>query len=239
MPEIIPAHHLYCDEAYLQHEFRVQGGVWVHSDSIRAIKREFAGIRQRHPWLREVKWTGVTGSFAHAAYWDVLNLFFDERFADDICFNCIVVKADEDPTHGADAATRDLGFRKAYWTLLRYRLLDDASYHIVLDQKACKTVNPDGTLRDTLNRHLYGFRGHLAVLSCKSVSSTSDDMLQLADLLCGAVGWAWNGRPSKSEAKRTFADAIVAQRNGRGLEWESPKGDSKFNIWRYRPRQTS
>ena len=241
MTEPIPAHHVYLDEAYLQNEYRVQGGIWVHGASIRPIKRELAAFRARHPWLKEMKWTNITGSFVSPAYLEVLDIFFGKQFADDILFNCIVVKADIDPTYGFSSAARDLGFHKAYWTLLRHRLIKGASHHVTLDQKACKTMNPEATLRDALNRQISGYGTAPAVLSCKSVSSVSDDLLQLADLFCGAVGWAWNNRPSKSEAKQTFAQHIVTSRSGRRLEWQSSKSDWKFNVWLYQPgkRRTS
>lgn len=229
--------HVYCDEAYTEHQYRVQGGIWVRPDCVRPIKQAFAELKTRHPWLKEMKWTRITGSFVNNVYLEALDLFFD-RFADEMWFNCMVIRADLDPTFGADTATRNRGFRMAYKTLLLHRLEPGNSYRIALDERACKTVDPDGTLLEGLNRALRGFEGAPAVLSCRSTSSASDDLLQLADLLCGAVGWACNGQSaSKSEAKRVFAAHLTTYRHGRPLHLESSRSDWKFNIWRYRPRR--
>lgn len=235
-PRDMPTYHVYCDESHLDpHEFRVQGGIWVPEVGLRTVRQEFARLRRQHPGMRELGWSCISGRKLFTVYRDLTELFFASEAAQYLSFNCIVVQKHEDPSYSLNREGRDQGFYKAYWTLLTHRLKAGCDHHVRLDEKTSPSPRPAEVLRRALNGTA---RAQGQVLSCHQISSAKEDILQLADVLCGAVGWIWNGRSTTSPAKREMGELLASH-----LPWwrssapiESSKYESKFNVWRYRPR---
>ena len=110
------------------------------------------------------------------------------------------------------SSTRIIGFYKAYFTLLRYRLAGDN--HVRLDHRTSPRSHPEGDVGRCLNAIAKRDRLAFRVLLCTAPSSKSEDLLQLADIFCGAVGWAWNGMDSICGAK-----PILHERICKHLKW--------------------
>jgi hypothetical protein len=106
-----------------------------------------------------------------------------------------------------------------------------------VDEKPSPRPEPEAELGRCLNSAGQYEPIPWRVLSCRSMVSQQEDLIQLADVLCGALGWAWNGKQSTCGAKPILADQIAS-----GLGWdvlegkETYRGERKFNVWRYRPR---
>lgn len=76
------------------------------------------------------------------------------------------------------------------------------------------------------------------VLSCVAVRSHAEDLVQLADILCGVVGWSWNAMKSASNAKPQFHQYVCNRlRTPTLANWETPQRAVPFNVWRYRPKK--
>ncbi len=240
-----PVFYVYCDESYLpgppKHVYRVQGGLWVPEPAMRAVRERFKAHRDRHPKIGEYKWEYVNGDVPMTAYVEIVDLFFEFAVRHGVCFRCIVIPNAEDPSQRLDRVEKDLGFFKAYYTFLhwRLRLNPGAHYHVRLDQKTSPRGCPEKELMRCLNA---AARRDLpephTVLSCLPVSSHETDLVQMADVLCGAVGWAWNAMPTKRCAKPLLHQHICER-----LGWSTlanrvtGAGSVPFNVWRYRPQK--
>ncbi len=230
-------YHVFCDESHIgPHTYRVQGGIWADNAGMRVIRRELKALRTKHPTLREVKWSEIHGTTPYRAYGDLVSLFFDGPAAQFLSFKCMVINKVDDASRGLDSDGRDLGFYKTYFTLFRYRCLPGCQYRIHLDEKPGTRVNPEADVALHLNKKFGKWKPPAEVLSCKGVCSKTEDLVQLADLFCGAVGWDWNGRQSISSAKVVLATQIIDRLGWSTLARETTIKEPKFNIWRYRPK---
>ena len=145
-------------------------------------------------------------------------------------FNSIIVSHDDDPTrHGGDS---ELGLGKTWHLLFRHRLWPNSDNYIDLDERPGRKLEHEQILRRVLNRT--GSQPRYTVSLLRSVQSTSDDLIQLADLLVGAVAWEWNGPPHRNGAKAELHGHICKRLQCSSLLDETFR-HAKFDRWRYRP----
>lgn len=233
--------HVFCDESHTasgKHAFRVQGGIWVPDEGMRDVRAALKGLRAKHPTIGELKWSYVTGKQPFTVYVDLMNLFFDSPVAKLLSFNCILVERGDDPARNLDKIGKDLGFYKAYYTLLHWRLAHGSHNYISLDERSSPRAHCEDELMSCLNnasasRHDSPY----TVVTCRGVRSKHEDLIQLADVLCGVVGWAWNGMASTCGAKTGLHAHITKALGWATLRTSTSGRATKFNVWRYRPPQ--
>ncbi|MFN4770627.1 MAG: DUF3800 domain-containing protein [Gemmatimonas sp.] len=230
--------HVFCDESHLSpHTYRIQGGIWVRSEGLREVRQAFTELRARHPKAGELRWGKVDGREPWRVYLDLMDLFFSGPAAKHLSFKCIVVHSEDDRSRNGDKHERDLGFYKAYWTLLSHRLLANCTYHIRLDQRSSPRLkDPEGQLQERLNNTGYNKGSYWDVLTCRGECSKREDLLQLADVLLGAIGWAWNGRRSTCGAKPGLERYIADKLRWKDLARDTAMNSAKANIWKYTPK---
>lgn len=224
--------------------FDVLGSLWVRSDVARALREELTTLRDTviapNP-QSEVKWTKCSGSGENPLF----NAFVDALMARVIdgraTYKCIVIEralVDNKAWNGGD---EELGFYKAWWTLLYSRFQPGPVYDIRLDARQLQKRHRLSDLKEILNR--CGFRDGYGYHCCRTVEardSAKDDLIQAVDLLTGAVGFHWAGGDriqGASQRKCAIAARIAGHLGRPDLRGESPWSDQRFNIWRYRPRR--
>jgi hypothetical protein len=217
--------------------FRVQGGVWIRREAAGLVRARFSWVREKFGHDGELKWEKIGGQRLHTGYARLSDLFLEASSRGDVSFNSIVIQHGLDPTFRRSSAEQELGFYKAYFTLFRHRLAPGSDNYLRLHQTTSARVAPEEDLKDCLNA---AARRDLStpflVRDCKLVDA-KDDFIQLADVLCGAVAWEWNGR-SPSPAKLEFYERLCSGLE-RGALRETPPSESRFNVWRYEPRATT
>ena len=229
--------HVFCDESYTEDTYRVQGGIWANHAGLRVIRSELTALRCKHAKAREFKWSKLRGKEPTRSYHDLVKIFFDSPAAPYLFFKCLVVHCADDPSRCLGKEERDLGFYKAYHLLLKYRLEPGCRYRIRLDKRTGPRVDPETDVADCLNAEICKWRPPAEVLSCIGVDSHAEDLMQMADVLCGAVGWEWNNRPSNAPAKAALAEEIAAKLDWRSLKRQTGGSAVKFNVWRYHPKE--
>jgi hypothetical protein len=236
---LLRTYHVYCDESHLSpFSYRIQGGVWVRADGLRPVRAAFTQLRKKHPKAGEMRWGKVDGKEPWRVYLDLVDLFFNSDIGPYLSFNCLVVNAEDDASSNGDKHERDLGFYKAYWTLLSHRLKPNCTYHVRLDQRSSpRAKDPEVQLQARLNSTGFSKGAYWDVATCRGECSKQEDLLQLADVFLGAIGWAWNGRRSRCGAKPLLEQYITSKLGWRGLDQSTGMGASKFNVWKYSPRK--
>ena len=199
-------YEVYCDESrpesiyseHREHKFMVIGGIWIDQQDRKQVKNKLDYLKKIHEVHSEFKWSSVSPS-KQDFYVDVIDYFFSNP---KIRFRCIVVdsyKIDMGRFHDSDS---ELGFYKFYYQLIVKWIDGNISYRIYLDDKKNKQNTRLPELKSFLNRASFGY-----VDNVLAINSKESVFVQLADLLTGAVGAAYN-KSTHSEAKNKVISRI-------------------------------
>ncbi|MCC7355067.1 MAG: DUF3800 domain-containing protein [Anaerolineae bacterium] len=224
---------VYCDESrqeyfstkrpIAQERYVVLGSLWLESVHRTDIKTKIKALREVHNIHGEFKWTRVSPS-RQLFYTELVNLFFDEP----IRFRCIVLPASQLDAIQFHRADNELMFYKFYYLMLQSWILDFNTYRIFIDMKTNRVRQRLLHLQEFLSRSNY----FADVAIVQALPSEEVDLLQLVDILIGAVGYHFNGGGA-SPAKQAVTRAIE-QRLGHPIQ-PTRKTEEKLNVFRWRP----
>lgn len=224
--------NIYCDESRHTSNpddpFMVIGALSCPRNRKEGLTRQINLLRKQHDVWREFGWKTLSPS-RHDFYWALLDLFCNDP---DLAFRCIVVDRnilDHDQFNRGD---NELGFYKLYYQMLVHWLKPASAYYIYLDWQQNRMQSRFRDLRDILRRRLTG----KAKIEClEPVSSGHTSMIQLTDLLIGAVGYAWNDLQG-SAIKKAFCADLAKTVGLSTLKTTTMRSEEKFNIFRFTGR---
>ncbi len=188
---------------------------------VKEIKLEF-GL----PGDFEIKWTKVSqGQLPF--YQRIVDYFFDD---DDLRFRALLIPNKRALDHGRFAQDHDEWYYKMYFQMLKAIFNESNRYRIYIDIKDTLGVRKIAKLHDVLCHNIYDFDRNI-IERLQQIRSPESALLQLADLLIGAVGYHNRGLEG-SRAKRALIDRIK-QRTGYTLERSTLVNARKFNLFRW------
>ncbi len=224
---------VYCDEsrpeyfalpaAAVHDRYTLIGGLWIEADRRADYKAKIKRLREEHNVHGEFKWNRVSPS-RQLFYAELMDLFFEEPMR----FRCLVLPADELDAvqfHGGD---NELMFYRFYYQLLHHWILDFNTYRVFVDTKTNRVRQRLAKLCAVLDRSNY----FSDVRSVQALPSDEVDLLQLVDVLIGAVGYHFNAGGA-SGAKLAVVKVIEGYLHC--PIQPTRKGEDKFNIFRWRP----
>ena len=227
-------YNVYCDESAHQehdhHRAMVLGAVWCPFDKVREVTHRLREIKLAHskPTDFEAKWTKVSPA-GLPLYRDLLDYFFDD---DDLHFRGLVVPDKSLLRHDDFAQDHDTWYYKMYFDMLKVIFRPDARYRIYLDVKDTRSAPKIAKLHEVLANSVYDFSFEI-VERVQPVRSHEVAILQLADLLIGAVSYA-NREQSGSPAKLALVERMRA-RSGYTLRRTTLYREDKVNIFVWSP----
>ncbi len=195
-------YNVYCDESrHLPHDQQpvmLIGAVWCHSAKAKEAAGRLREIKQKHKLkpMYELKWSKVSRGQA-AFFQDVLDYFFDD---DDLHFRAAILRKTANPQtviHDHDGL-----YYQMYFTMLQTMLRPDGRYRIYVDYKDTKGAAKIRNLHQLLCDSLYDFNKHV-VERVQLVRSHEVQLIQLADFLLGAVGYANLPAPATQRQSET------------------------------------
>ena len=229
MPDII---NIYCDEScHLERDRQCAmtlGAVWCPIEQVRPATERIREIKGRNglPSRSEVKWTKLSpGNLP--LYLELLDYFFD---AQPLNFRCVVANK-EGLRHDDFDQTHDDWYYKMYFTMLQMILVPPSQFRIYLDIKDTRSAAKVHHLHDVLASNLRDFPRNI-VTRMQTVRSHEVELMQLADLLIGAVSAANRG-VSRSPAKRSFIESM-RRRSRCSLMQSTPIREKKVNVFHWR-----
>lgn len=232
------AYSIYCDEScHLEKDRQcamVLGGIWCPTADTADIFREIRAIKSRHGFAAqfEVKWTKVSpSSKGLALYQDLIRFFLaDPRLR----FRGLLVPDKAKLRHDDFAQDHDTWYYKMYYLLLQRIFRSDTSFRIYLDIKDTRSQTKVQNLERILRTKLGDLDGQ-TVITLQQVRSHEVELLQLADLIIGAIGYLNRGLGSGASANAGKLAVIAQLREGTGqsLERSSLMGEEKFNLFRW------
>jgi Protein of unknown function (DUF3800) len=221
--------NVYCDESsHLENDGQsvmVLGAVWCPLEKVREISTRLREIKERNGLkpLAEIKWTKVSPA-KQQCYLDILDYFFDD---DDLHFRALVIPDKSKLRHSDFSQTHDDWYYKMYFSMLKVILEPNSVYRIYLDIKDTRSENKIRKLHEFLCNHVQDSERRI-VEKLQSVRSHEVSILQLSDLLIGAVNYA-NRNLQTSEAKLKFVQRL-RERSHCDLTRSTLPLESKVNI---------
>ena len=200
--------NIYCDEScHLMndgHRVMTLGALWCPAQKRREISVRLREIKAQHgiPPKSEVKWVKVSPAKV-AFYQDWIDYFFDD---DDLHFRAVVIPDKSVLRHDDFAQTHDDWYYKMLFTLLKVILRDQGAHCIFIDQKDTHSANKARKLHEVLCNSAYDFDQNI-IQRVQPVPSHEIELLQLCDLLIGAIGYANRGLAS-SPAKTQLVQRL-------------------------------
>lgn len=236
-----PIINIYCDEScHLLNDkepIMVLGAVYCPAEKKKDIFERLYSFKVRHNLIPknkknckdnrayyELKWNKV--SRAKIDYFkDVINYFFDN---DDLQFRVLVVPEKQVLDYEKFNHTHDTFYYKMYFGMLKAILNPDKSHHIYIDIKDTRSKEKVHKLEQVLRNDKYDYSKEI-IKKVQQVRSHEVEILQLADLLIGAVSYINRGL-FKSKAKNELIH-IIKQRSRYSLTKSTLLRERKFNIF--------
>jgi hypothetical protein len=235
---MVTTYNVYCDEScHQEHDHSramVIGAVWAPLDKVPDITRRLREIKADagKPPNFEVKWNKVSPAGVNL-YRQWIDHFFDD---DDLHFRALVVPDKSLLRHESFNQDHDTWYYKMHFTLLKGIIEPNAQYRFYLDIKDTRSAPKIARLKETLANSVYDFSDQV-VDRLQSVRSHEIEILQLADLLIGAVSYA-NRELESSPAKMALVDRI-RERSGYSMLRSTLVKEPKFNIFVWRASETN
>ncbi len=219
--------HLYCDEScHLPHDrepFLLLGLLACPAERSRKFNRELTALWKSHgqPHHFEAKWTKVSpGKISF--YRSILEWFIA---TDDVTFRCFILPEKQRLYVTLPEESRDFLYYRLYYQFLRSTIEPETHYRVFLDLKDTRGREKLTELNSRLSTD--ADEAH-ALESMQHIRSHEVRLLQVTDLLLGAVGFA--RRPhtiNESMAKREMVNYLEDMLN-QPLTCDSLPGATKF-----------
>jgi hypothetical protein len=231
--------NVYCDEScHLEHDHiavMAWGAVSCPSGDARAIAEAVRALKVAHGLAPnfEAKWSKVSPAQA-AFYFALIDLFLDnERLR----FRGLVVPDKSLLDHARFEQSHDEWYYKMYFTMLRPIFTAPHRYRIYLDVKDTHGGPKTRKLHEVLANSLYDFDRE-CIERVQQMRSHESELLQLADVLIGALTYANRGLAS-SAAKIAIAERLRGRLGAHVLTRTSPFAATKFNILMWRAQEAA
>ena len=233
-----PTYNVYCDEScHLERDRQpvmVLGAVWCPLEKSRETSVRIREIKTSHGLSPafESKWTKVSPA-KQAFYLDLLDYFFDD---DDLHFRALVVQDKSRLQHYLYGQTHDTWYYKMYFDMLKAVLDPEACYRIYLDIKDTRSAAKITKLHDVLCNSMYDF-GSQVIERLQTVRSHEAEILQLTDLLIGAVSYV--NRGLQMNAAKLAVVERMRERSSYSLTKTTLLRENKVNLfmWQATERQ--
>lgn len=228
-------YNIYCDEScHLPNDdsdIMIIGAILCPKNKIYFINREIRNVKRKYGIFEfaEIKWTKVSPSKLEM-YKELIDLFFKYDFLN---FRCVIATNKSKLNPKKFNLTYNEWYYRIYYLTLREMLDINNTFNIFIDIKDTSGQTKIKKLQDVLNRTLYDFSDS-TVKHIQEVKSDQVQILQLTDLLIGAVSYSNRGL-NTSDAKEKLIDHLCEKAH-RPLNYTTPKNEIKFNIFKWYPR---
>lgn len=221
--------------------FMVYGGIITPDENVERFDGLLAAWRDTNKMHSEMKWAKVSKGKLYE-YLSFVDFFFDHASENHWHFKSVVFD-----THQIDYKTHhdgdeELGFYKFYYHFLLYKFApyakdDTHKLWVYIDQKST-TKERLTDLRRALNAGIRKKFGRTCdvVRAVEPRVSHDCELIQLADVLMGAIAYHCNGCHKADNAAQhrcLLADHIATRSGIQNLAQSTPRGKSDFEIWRF------
>lgn len=232
--------HVFLDESSQNaHRFMVLGFVSCPAQMVRQFEHDLDARLAGHGIQNsELKWTKVSGGKL-AAYRAAVDFYFDEMVPLGSEAHALIVDTSLLDHRAYNEGDSELGFNKFLFQILYHRAGKPfvRLEKIVVDLDARNTARDLLELQTCLNRRAakdLGIPQHRPFTRVAHRNSKGSRLIQVADLLTGAIAWHKNAhdtRPEASAAKSALAAHVAGKIGLRRLGGGSSYGEKRLSMW--------
>lgn len=221
--------NIYCDEScHLEGDnipVMVLGGVMARAGHVERISEAIRSVKVRHGLSKsfETKWTKISPAKLNY-YLELVDLFLEE----DVTARVLVVPNKALLDHGKFEQSHDDWYYKMYYTLLKTLFRQGNTYRIYLDIKDTRGAPKTRKLHEVICNSRWDFDGQY-VQCVQQIRSHESELLQLVDLIIGAVAYANRGLEG-SPAKRAIIEHLSEKLGKDALTTTSYLSTRKLNV---------
>jgi len=228
-----PVFKIFCDEScHMQHDgadIMVLGAIHCSAEKAVQLNRHIKWLRHQHNYQTELKWTKLV-----AKQWPFYQALMDLLLTDpDVWFKATVVQRKSSLDHGRfnDGSHNDFYYKMFYYTLRDFLAVQN-EYRLYLDYMDTMGGEKTRKLCEVLTA---GERSQLAI-SATIVQSYESQLIQLCDLLIGAIGYRNRSDIEHSSVIKNQIVEYLEARLGHPLDYSTAPWERQFNIFRFAPR---
>ena len=230
------------DEAGISKDrFTVVGGICLHRSVVEGVYKTLADYREVFNMKAELKWQKISNQKL-AEYQALVDYFFALNSSGKIQFHSIIFDSHAWNHNRYNEGIADTGLSKLYYQLILKKFVcrcaEHGSLYVCLDHRNSKTSLAD--LQRMINAAALRDHGHKQPLKqLVSRVSHEDDLLQLNDVILGAVCAVRNGKHLLADtraAKKTIASCVLEKSGLQTYERDSSRDIHRFTVWNMRPR---
>ena len=235
------SYRVYADESrQTGHPYMLYGMIILPAADT-GLESQIADLRRRHKYGNdEIKWNHLSKGKVDL-YKSLVDTFL---LSPDTSFRCMKIDPGEIDHHKYHDGNHETAFYWGYGMALSRNLEITHTYEIFMDARTDEKPNRIADLKFSINAHW--IQKQLAqelfvseiVRDIKAVDSKRHNVLQVADMLTGAVGFAMEKRGENivsSTAKTELIDYITSSIGCECLATHQGR-ESRFNIWNFRFR---
>jgi hypothetical protein len=228
-------YNIYCDEScHLENDqtdVMVLGAIWCTKEKKQEISKRIREIKSDFGLAPEfeIKWNKVSPS-KKDFYLRLIDYFFDDA---DIHFRALVVPDKSVLNHEWFNQTHDDFYYKMYFGLLKVIFTPSNHYNIYIDIKDTRSQHKVEKLTEVLRTSHYDFDKKI-INRVQQIRSHEVELLPLADLLIGAIGYHCRGLQSNS-AKLAIVKRIQ-ERSKYSLNNSTLFREDKLNLFFWKSR---
>ena len=228
-------YNVYCDEScHLENDsihVMALGAIWCAKEKKQEISKRIREIKSDFGLAPEfeIKWHKVSPS-KKDFYLRLIDYFFDDN---DIHFRALIVSDKSVLNHEWFNQTHDDFYYKTYFGLLKVIFNPSNRYNIYIDIKDTRSQRKVEKLTEVLRTTHYDFDKKI-INRIQQMRSHEVELLPLADLLIGAIGYHCRGLQTNS-AKLAIIRRIQ-ERSGYSLKKSTLFREDKLNLFFWKSR---
>lgn len=230
---------VFCDEScHLQKDnssVMVLGAMYCLSEKRKQIYSDIRAIKEKHGLNShfEIKWTKVSKSKIEF-YLELLDYFWTNS---DLHYRGLVATGKDKLNHTKyNNDDYDLWYYKMYFRTLDPIIRQENEYHILVDIKDTKGGKRIQKLKEVMCNNIYDFNGEV-ITHIGQINSAESEILQLADLLNGALAYHYRNLEMKDMANKGKIEFVKALQKKRNIDKSTARYESKFNLFVWEPRK--
>ena len=226
-------YNIYCDEScHLEHDRQkvmILSAIRCPKNERKQIYNDIRKIKQEHGVnsLTEVKWTKISKSKINL-YKDLIEYFYVNN---NLSFRAVIINKNQIDIKRYNK-NFDEFYYKVYYQLLTGIIVASMKNYIYLDIKDTRSSTKVKKLQKILSNDIFDFNME-HIKNVQSINSKESELLQIADVMMGAIGYLNRNEHLKetaSEAKKELLNFII-EKSRYSLKKSTLLGEDKFNLF--------